>query len=230
MTKSEIIYFADQKNFPYGNKSKLELRQIINHTIKNLKDMFEPDFIIIGSNTPTLMLEIEDSNIIGIKPPLKEAAKISETNNIGVLATSSTVKSKGLTRYIKQCNLSKKYIIKKIDSSTLVRLVESGQFLKDKNKCKKIIKNHLAEAIQKNRIDVCTLSSTHLPFLYKLLQEIFSSVTFVDPANKVARQIAKKLTPSKRNSLKIFSSGNIKQFEGNLKLLGVKNKVTFLSF
>jgi len=229
-TKSEIIYFADQKNFPYGNKSKSELRQIINHTIKNLNEIFHPDFIIVGSNTPTLMLDIKDKNIVGIKPPLNQAATLTNTNNIGILATSSAVKSKGLSNHIKKCNISKKHTIKKIDASKLVELVESGKFLTDKNFCKKIIKNHLEQIIHKNKIDVCTLSSTHLPFLYKLLKEEFPNVLFIDPAELLAKKISKKIKPNKKNSLKIFSSGNTKQFENHLKLLGIKNKVTFLDF
>ena len=31
--KGELIYFADQKNFPYGLKSKIELENIIKETI-----------------------------------------------------------------------------------------------------------------------------------------------------------------------------------------------------
>ena len=40
--KSEIIYFADQKNFPYGKKSKLELTKIITKTVNLLEEKFEP--------------------------------------------------------------------------------------------------------------------------------------------------------------------------------------------
>ena len=229
-TKSEIIYFADQKNFPYGNKSKAELASIIDHTIKNLKDVFNPDLVIVGSNTPTLILDIENKKTIGVKPPLKEAVKISKTNNIGILATRSTVNSKGLSNYIKQCNLPLNYKIKKIDTTNLIKLVEFGKFLTNKNLCRKIIKKELKEIFYKNKIDVCTLSSTHLPFLKKLLQEIFPDISFIDPAELLSRHISKKIKPNKRNSLRIFSSGNIKEFEKHLRLLGIKNKVTFLSF
>ena len=43
--KSDIIYFADQKNFPYGKKSKLELTKIITKTVNLLEEKFEPDLI-----------------------------------------------------------------------------------------------------------------------------------------------------------------------------------------
>ena len=54
--KSHIIYFADQKNFPYGKKSKSELTKIIIKTLNFLDQQFHPDLIVIGSNTPSLLL------------------------------------------------------------------------------------------------------------------------------------------------------------------------------
>ncbi|MBI3253874.1 MAG: glutamate racemase, partial [Nitrosopumilales archaeon] len=45
--KSNIIYFADQKNFPYGTKSVSELRGIIKSTISSLEKKFVPDLIVI---------------------------------------------------------------------------------------------------------------------------------------------------------------------------------------
>ena len=35
--KGELIYFADQKNFPYGVKSKKELEDIIKDTVDLLE-------------------------------------------------------------------------------------------------------------------------------------------------------------------------------------------------
>ena len=58
--KVEIIYFADQANYPYGNKSKLQLNHIIKKTIQSL-NKFKPDFMVMASNTPSLMLQISTS-------------------------------------------------------------------------------------------------------------------------------------------------------------------------
>ena len=60
ISKSRIIYFADQKNFPYGAKSKPELKKIITKTLSFLNNHFKPDFFIIASNTPSLILKIKD--------------------------------------------------------------------------------------------------------------------------------------------------------------------------
>ena len=57
--KGELIYFADQKNFPYGLKSKIELENIIKETIILLERKFSPELIVMASNTPTLLLNYQ---------------------------------------------------------------------------------------------------------------------------------------------------------------------------
>ena len=186
-TKSEIIYFADQKNFPYGKKTKSQLYTIINQTIGFLKNKFNPDLIVVGSNTPSLLLDkVFTSNIIRVLPPLKEASKISKTKNIAVLATSSVTKSKELSRYIKKNHLSKNIHVKKINASPLVELVESGKFITNKKYCQMIIKKTLNNIFLQNNIDVVTLSSTHLPLLRSLLQKEFPKIVFLDSSQDVA--------------------------------------------
>jgi len=231
-SKSEIIYFADQKNFPYGKKTKSQLYTIINQTIGFLKNKFNPDLIVVGSNTPTLLLdEIFSSNIIGVLPPLKEASKISKTKNIAILATNAVTKSKELSKYIKKNQLSKKVSVKKVNASPLIELVESGKFITNKKICQKIIKKILHDVFLQNNIDVVTLSSTHLPLLRSLLQVEFPGITFLDPAQEVANRVKNLVGKkrSKRNSLRIFTSGNQKTFQKQLQKIGVKNKINFLS-
>src|SRR5579872_1651419 len=135
--KSEIIYFADQDSFPYGTKSTGELKKIIKSTIKKLKEKFEPDLIIVASNTPSLLLNPErQKRVLGIYPPLKDAVKITRTKSMAVLATRSVVESKKLQNYIKQQVPTGIKVIN-IDASPLVDLVESGKFISKKEFCKK---------------------------------------------------------------------------------------------
>ncbi len=229
--KIEIIYFADQQNFPYGNKSKKQLEQIIKKSIELLEKKFNPELIVIGSNTPTIMLDITNERIIGVNPPLKEAVNKSRTKNIAILATETVTKSKNLSDYIINCKLSRKIKVHKINASNLIQLVESGKFIKNKKYCKKIIKNSLNDVFLKNNIDIVTLSSTHLSFLKTILEFEFPNIQFIDPADNIARKIFKKIKTkqSKRNLLRIFSSDKTKNFQSNLSKLGIKNKIKFLS-
>ncbi len=229
--KADIVYFADQKNYPYGTKSQAQIASIIKKTINMLEEKFTPDIIVVASNTPSLMLNLQTRKIVDVKPPLKLAQKKSKSKKIGILATKSSVRSKGLVNYVKENNIPKTYKIFKINGSNLVDLVESGKFLNRKNYCKKIIKKSLDDYIITEKIDTITLSSTHLLFLKTLLEKEFPQVEFIDPGSVVAKKIFLKIKnkQSKRNSLKIFTSGNIINFKNKLNKIGIKNKINYLS-
>jgi glutamate racemase len=226
--RAEIIYFADQDNFPYGTKSTSKLRKIIKSTIRKLEEKFEPNLIVIASNTPSLLLNPKKrSKILGVYPPLEDAVKKTVTKTIAILATKSVVGSKELQNYIKK-QVPRGIRVVKINASPLVELVESGKFISKKEFCKKKIRTIL-QPIQKERIDVATLSSTHLPFLLPMLKEVFPNVTFLDPADTVANQIKSVLkNKSGIRRLKIFASGNTKTLQKKLQKLGIKNSVQSL--
>jgi glutamate racemase len=222
---ADVIYFADQSSYPYGTKTVSQLDRIIKKTILKLQEKFKPDIIIIGSNTPSLLLDIEKKNkIIGVFPPLKEAKLKTKTGHIGILATRSVVKSKALNNYIRK-NISPKIQVTKINASILVDLVESGKFIYEKQKSKKIIKKLIEPHIQ--NVDVITLSSTHLPFLLPILKELFPNVIFLDPADSVALHISKilKNKQSQKNKFRIYASGNIKTLHKKLEKIGIKDKI-----
>ena len=103
--KTDIVYFADQKNYPYGNKSQAQIASIIKKTINMLEEKFTPDVIVVASNTPSLMLNLQTGKIIDVKPPLKLAQKKSKSKKIGILATKASVNSKGLENYVKENNI-----------------------------------------------------------------------------------------------------------------------------
>ena len=225
--KAEVIYFADQVSYPYGTKSVRQLDRIIESTISKLQEKFLPDIIVVGSNTPSLLLDIEKKGkIIGIFPPLKEASCKTKTGKIAILATKSVVKSKVLDNYVRK-HVPKKIEVVKINATPLVDLVESGKFMSKKQLSKRIIKKIVLPKLQ-NNVDVVTLSSTHLPFLLPMLKELFPDVIFLDPASSLADKISKilKHKKTKGNKLSIFASGNIGTFRKQLQKIGIKNKVT----
>ena len=229
VTKAEIIYFADQKNFPYGKKTKSELTRIISKSVKMLRERFSPELVVIASNTPSLILGKRfGRNVEYVLPPLNEAIKSSKTKNIAILTTQSVVKSKGLKEHIKKSHIPANVEIRAINASPLVELVESGKFLNNKSFCNAKIKKILKNGLEKYEIDSVTLSSTHLPFLLPYLKKQFPDVRFHDPAVQLAKKIAKNTKKSKRNSLSIFTSGNPEKLEINLRKLGISSKVISL--
>lgn len=71
-------------------------------------------------------------------------------------------------------------------------LVESGKFLSQKQISKNIIKNIIGSKFEK--IDVVTLSSTHLPFLMSILKGLFPGIIFLNPAKFCSIKYFKKVT------------------------------------
>ncbi len=175
-----VIYFADQVTIPMVQKKGVrQLNKIMKSTISKLQEKFDPDIIVVGSNTPSLLLDIEKKDrIIGVFPPLKEAVSKTKTGRIGILATKSVVESKSLDKYIR-INVPSKIQVTKINATQLVDPVESGKFLSKKQVSINIIKKTITPYLEKN-VDVITLSSTHLPFLLPILKELFPSILFLD--------------------------------------------------
>ena len=225
-TKSDIIYLADKKNFPYGKKTKSQLYKIVSDTIKKISERFDPDVIVLASNTPSLLFKEKlPKNIITVLPPLE---KIQKPGNIAILATEIVTKSKELDNYISEFNDLKG--VWKINCSELVELVESGKFLTDEKNCVKIILKVLKNEFKENKIKFATLSSTHLPFLLPFMKKYFKKVEFLDPANDVAMKISKLKGPkSTRNSLSIYTTKSPKALQRNLKSMGISNKVNLFS-
>ena len=227
---ADIIYFADQRSFPYGTKSLGDLKKIIKSAMIMLEKNFHPDLIVIGSNTPSLLLKnfFNNPKVVGVFPPLQNAKRKTKTKTIAILATKSVIESNALQSYINK-NLPKSIKTIKIDASQLIELVESGKFINNKNLCKNKIKKILLNQFLKNPVDVVTLSSTHLPFLLPFLKQIFPKIIFLDPGNIVAEKIVNKLRyQNKTKSLTIFASGNVKDFQKKLSKIGIKNKVRSL--
>ena len=230
--KSDIVYFADQKNFPYGKKSRKQLLEIINQSLDNISKKFNPDLIVLASNTPSLLLRDKlPKGIINVLPPLGKISASKQSHNIAILATESVVKGSEIDAYIKEKIKSRKHRIIKINSSSLVNLVETGKFIDKPEYCSTIIQKTLKKKFQQHKIDVATLSSTHLPFLLPFLKDAFPNVRFLDPAIIVAQKISRRNVTSKnlKNRLQIFTTGDAKKFQSKLKKIGIRNKVTSFS-
>ena len=230
--KSDIIYFADQKNFPYGKKSKKQLLEIINQILDIISKEFNPDLIVLASNTPSLLLRDKlPKGIINVLPPLEKISASKKSHNIAILATESVVQGPEIDDYIKETIKSRKHSIVKINSSSLVNLVETGKFIDKPEYCSTIIQKTLKKKFQQHKIDVATLSSTHLPFLLPFLEDAFPNVRFLDPAIRVAQRISQRNDNNKnlKNKLRIFTTGNAKKFESKLRKIGVRTKVTSFS-
>jgi glutamate racemase len=237
----DLLYFADRAHFPYGGKSHGELREIIINTISYLK-RYKPKVIVVASNTPTVQVleevrkAVQDVSIIGVRPPLKEAARLTRKKHIGIMATGGTIRSKELENQVRR-EVPQHILVTKFDASPIIDLIEHGVHLENERRTFDVISRVLGDNVDE-KIDVITLSSTHLPFVKKYLNALLPTVKFVDPAQTVARDVRKflafyRMTKKSGNGrLQILVSDGKREFERSVRAMGVREPIeeVFLTF
>ncbi|MFL6323744.1 MAG: glutamate racemase [Nitrososphaeraceae archaeon] len=228
-----LLYFADKSHFPYGTKQREELHEIITNTI-NYLEKYKPKLIIIASTTPSINVldEIKKNasiSLIGVRPPLKEACRLTKKKHIGIMATQASISSKALAEQIKK-EVPQDILVTKINASPVIELVENGTYITNERRTFDVISNMIGDELDE-KVDVITLSSTHLPFVKRYLSSLLPTVKFVDPAKIVSRDVKKFLLSNKKlrksgvGRLEVFVSGGKRQFEQIIRIMGIREPV-----
>ncbi len=186
---TDIIYYADTQNFPYGNKNDNHVGEILNNIYLNISNNYNIPLISIVCNTASvsalqILRDKIDIPIIGTVPAIKPASLITKKNRIGIIATSNTVKLNYLPNLISQYASDKKVFIKA--SEKLADTVERFYSKSEKNK---IIDEELSYFKDKD-IDVLVLGCTHYSFLKNEINEYFNNkVMILDSIEGVSNRI-----------------------------------------
>jgi glutamate racemase len=183
-----IIYLADSKNAPYGDKTKEE---IIAYSIKNTNYLLQRGckLIVVACNTAStnavsVLREKYHIPFIRVQPAIKPAALNSKTKVVGILATKGTLKSDLLLE------TSQKFA----QGVTVIEQVGEGLVsLMENDKIHSVEMTHLLHKFVKpmldKNIDYLVLGCTHYPFLIPQLQEIVGAkVKIIDSGEAIARQ------------------------------------------
>ena len=218
LPKASIIYVADQKNCPYGNKNQDEIFKLTEKCVEFLIDK-SCKIIIIACNTATAVaiheLRKKHRNIlfVGLEPAVKPAAVNTQKGVIGVLATENTLIGKHYLETSQKYGNNAK--INEVAGNGLVELIERGN---EKEKLEKLLLKYLRLLDYKN-IDYLVLGCTHYPLAYTEIQKICGdAVNIIDSAGAVARQVEKLLLQSNitvqtTTRLQFFTTGELNLFK-----------------
>lgn len=192
-SNTEIINVSDRENLPYGNKTIIQLKNLV---IPKIVDMENQgcDIVVIACNTVTTNI-IKDVRaktkipIVGFEPMIKSAAKITKNKHIVVCATEATLKSK---RYQELKRVyGKDLSILEPDCSDWANLIEKN--LLNTKHIQKILNQTL-----KNNADVLVLGCTHYHWIEQLLYDkLEGQVAILQPEEAIIRRI-KILTNSQK--------------------------------
>lgn len=193
-----VIYIADDKNCPYGIKTKEE---IINLSIKNTEALINlgAKAIVVACNTATMaavstLREKFDIPFIAIEPAIKPASSATKSGVVGILATKSSIESEQLKALCKK--YAKDKVIVTQAGVGLVQFVEDDK--QNSHEAYQLLESYIQPMIEK-KIDHLVLGCTHYPFFHKSLNKIVggTGIVIINPAKSIAQQLERVMKEEK---------------------------------
>lgn len=191
-----LIYFADSKHAPYGNKTPKQIEQRVFAAAKFLI-AHGAKALVIACNTATAAAadklrdkyEFLDIPIIGMEPAVKPAAEATKNGIIGVLATSGTLKSAQFAALLESYGRNVQVVTQACIG--LVEQIELGEL--ETPKTLQLISQYTRPLLDEHA-DVIVLGCTHYPFVKSAIQNaVGTHIHLIDTGAAVARQLYAKL-------------------------------------
>ena len=187
--EENILFFADTKNLPYGDKTKQEIIALSSKTIEYLNKQLVQAIVIacntIDSNAGKILQENSKIPLYRIIDPTSlQAAKITKNKKIAVLATSAAINSNAYKNTL--LSIDKDLTIYQIACPKLVPLIESGHFDKDDKLIQDAVKEYLLPLLEKD-IDTLILGCTHYPLLTDIFKQLAPNINLVSSSLQAAK-------------------------------------------
>lgn len=211
LPQESIIYLADTKHVPYGERSDDEICQLTTQAVQWLHAQ-GCKAVVIACNTASAfsLTPLREHYgpgfpIIGLVPAVKPAVLKSRSKVVGVLATPGTLRGSLLKDVIAEVAVPSQVQVLTAVSPALVPFVEQGQ--QDSKACQQELERIL-RPLQQAGADHLVLGCTHYPFLKNSIRKVFGEqFVLVDSGLAVARQTGRVLTAQRLNNGQIQTAG-----------------------
>lgn len=191
LPNENYLYYSDNKNNPYGDKSDEELFSIVSEIVEYLRNE-GCKLVVIACNTATtkcmkkLREKYTDMLFVGTVPAIKVACD-NEFKNTLVMATPATIESERCEELVKE-NKRDDQNIYLVACDGLANAIELGK----KELVDDILKNIFNNYRDKN-IDSIVLGCTHYPFVKREILSEMPGVTLLDGSMGVANEVKRQL-------------------------------------
>ena len=181
----EVLYLADTKRIPYGIKKFNEIRSIAQDICTWFEDKNLDALLIACNTTNACALDILEERLkIPCFDLINSVSDIVETERIGILATTTTVKS----LYYKNAISLKKENIKIFQQQCPEFVPEIEKNLLNINKLNYLSELYLKPLIKEN-IQELILGCSHYPLIYDVLRnKLVPNVNIIDPSEALIKK------------------------------------------
>lgn len=213
----DVIFYADNGNCPYGDRSDEWLRA---------RSLAIADFlleqgckaIVVACNTASAaglehLRARHNVPVVGLVPAVKPAVAASRSRVVGVLATQGALRGRLLSDVIERFAAPAGVEVITVAPEGLVEAVEQGDLSAPGTEM--AVRRALAPMLERGA-DTIVLGCTHFPFLKPLLTKVAGGdVLLVDSSSGVARQTRRVLEEKhllrdtyNSGSLTVYTSGD----------------------
>ena len=205
----EVIYLADTKRIPFGNKGFKEIRYIAKEICTFFEDKNLDALLIACNTTNACALDILEKNLrIPCFDLINSVSEIVNKKIIGVFATQTTVKS----AYYKNAISSKKENLKIIQQECPEFVPEIEKENLDFSKLDYLSDLYLKPLINKN-IEELILGCSHYPLIYEFLRKkVGHNIRIIDPSKALIKKFNESFSIPKNDRYKSLSYENIQFF------------------
>lgn len=187
---SDICYFADRKNLPYGIKSRNELTSLVRCDIEILRDAGADRILIACCTASAAFTDIDGLDKNGvfeiITPTVEEAVSVSRGGRIGYISTAYTKNSFEFENRIRAINAECE--VYGVIAAELVTMAERGECDGKISQGSVSVIERILEPLARQRVDTVILGCTHFTYFEKTVGEILGART-VSSAHAGARNL-----------------------------------------
>ena len=205
----EVVYLADTKRIPFGNKGFKEIRYIAKEICTFFEDKNLDALLIACNTTNACALDILEDNL---KVPcfdlINSVAEIVNKKIIGVFATQTTVKS----FFYKNAISSKKDNLKIIQQECPEFVPEIEKENLNFDKLDYLSDMYLKPLLNKN-IEELILGCSHYPLIYDFIRKkLNSNIKIIDPSVALIKKFNESYAIPKTDRYESISLENLKFF------------------
>ena len=208
MPNESILYVGDTARVPYGNKSRLRIKEFASEITEWLVNQNAKMIVVACNTVSSLALNYIKSKfdlpIIGvIEPGIHSAVAVTKNNRICVLGTNATIKSDAYGEGLRLVN-NQIFVVSQA-CPLFVPLVEEGWV---SGTIPTVIATTYLEPIKRSNVDTLILGCTHYPLLKSIIVKVLGSdISLIDSGEATAAVVNSVL--NKNNIVSNANTGEI---------------------
>ena len=212
LPQESILYFGDNANVPYGNRSEEEIAKLTKAMIDYLIEK-DVKLVAVACNTISTIVDKYFSDydipIVSIIAPATDYVIKNKLDEVGVIATKFTVQTRAYDKLIQDKRDSVKVISE--GSPDLATLIDGADFTEAQ--VRQVVSLHMKNILQKGNLKDIILGCTHYPIVVDKFQEFGPEINFINPAYEQVVYIDQLLSEmdgkstTTNSSFEVYTSG-----------------------